>query len=643
MNHIRPDSTIVDKHINHRLIRGLDALWATTTGSQEICVAVLDGNVDLSHPCFAGAHLEVMQTLTSAPVSRGVASAHGTHIASTIFGQHGSTVTGLAPLCRGLIVPIFSDDADERHVPCSQLDLARAITQAVERGAHIINISGGQLSSSGEADPLLHKAIALCRQRNVLIVAAAGNDGCECVHVPASVDTTLAVGAADRHGRPLDMSNWGRAYRERGIVAPGENIFGALPGGGTAFKSGTSFATSIVSAVVALLLCRQLANGERPDPRGVCSALLQSAIPCNTRNDVDCRRLLTGALNVFGALKLIDKREIVMSEANISEATESPGNAAASDHLVQPGIWAAEGIGAETGVPKMEAEYAPQTTGITASGCGCSTGAQGPSLVYALGTLNFDFGTEARRDSFTQAMPDAGNNPNVPQMMVDYLLENPYEAQSLIWTLNLDVTPIYAIVPDGAYSNIAYDRLISALQGKIAGTVEMMSVPGVITGSVRLMSGQVVPTISPSLRGIYSWAVSSMIESVLGTRPETNAELQEKYDIESAGLRSFLSRIYYDLRNLGITPADRALNYSATNAFQVAQVIESATNGRLELDTVNVKKSPICRPDSECYDVELKFFNPLNTNIANKIYRFTVDVSDIIPVTVGEVRAWSMR
>ncbi|HEX7635372.1 MAG TPA: hypothetical protein VF427_08850, partial [Noviherbaspirillum sp.] len=261
----------------------------------------------------------------------------------------------------------------------------------------------------------------------------------------------------------------------------------------------------------------------------------------------------------------------------------------------------------------------------------------------ALGTLNFDFGTEARRDSFTQAMPDAGNNPNVPQMMVDYLLENPYEAQSLIWTLNLDVTPIYAIVPDGAYSNIAYDRLISALQGKIAGTVEMMSVPGVITGSVRLMSGQVVPTISPSLRGIYSWAVSSMIESVLGTRPETNAELQEKYDIESAGLRSFLSRIYYDLRNLGITPADRALNYSATNAFQVAQVIESATNGRLELDTVNVKKSPICRPDSECYDVELKFFNPLNTNIANKIYRFTVDVSDIIPVTVGEVRAWSMR
>jgi hypothetical protein len=29
--------------------------------------------------------------------------------------------------------------------------------------------------------------------------------------------------------------------------------------------------------------------------------------------------------------------------------------------------------------------------------------------------------------------------------------------------------------------------------------------------------------------------------------------------------------------------------------------------------------------------------------VANRIYRFTVDVSDLMPVTIGAIRAWSRR
>jgi hypothetical protein len=36
-----------------------------------------------------------------------------------------------------------------------------------------------------------------------------------------------------------------------------------------------------------------------------------------------------------------------------------------------------------------------------------------------------------------------------PQHIEKYLDENDFEAESLIWTLNLDATPIYAIVPAG--------------------------------------------------------------------------------------------------------------------------------------------------------------------------------------------------
>ena len=140
-----------------------------TKGDLKICVAVLDGLVDQAHPCFAGASLTRLSTLVTGEAStKGSMSTHGTHIASIIFGQPGSPVEGIAPNCRGLIVPVFQDD----RLNLSQLDLARAIEQAVNAGAHIINISGGQLTDEGEAVGWLKRSVQLCQEKNVLIVAA---------------------------------------------------------------------------------------------------------------------------------------------------------------------------------------------------------------------------------------------------------------------------------------------------------------------------------------------------------------------------------------------------------------------------------------------------------------------------------------
>ena len=108
---------------------------------------------------------------------QGPASHHGTHIASVIFGQHDGSIKGIAPQCRGLIVPVFKDGGNGSIAPCSQIDLARAISQAVQAGAHIINISGGELTPSGEAQPLLAEAVRNCANQGILIVAAAGNQG----------------------------------------------------------------------------------------------------------------------------------------------------------------------------------------------------------------------------------------------------------------------------------------------------------------------------------------------------------------------------------------------------------------------------------------------------------------------------------
>jgi cyanobactin maturation PatA/PatG family protease len=625
------------------VISGLQSLSSKTLGDPRICIAVLDGAVDRSHPCFEGANLTQLQTLVSGSTKSGSATQHGTHVASIIFGQPNSSVPGIAPHCRGLIVPIFADG--QGGAPCSQLDLARAITQAVNQGANVINISGGQLAASAEADPLLANAVRLCRENNVLIVAATGNDGCDCLHLPAALESVLAVGAMDTQGNPIGFSNWGEAYQTNGILAPGERILGAVPGGGTALMSGTSFATPIVSGIVALLLCLQLQQGSKPDPEAVREFILQTALPC--RQHSECHRFLVGSLNVPGAYALITKGEIsAMIDQNQENAMVQP-SATAQEFAYDPEMSQPReascpnsGIAASSAAPLSAAPLsaAPltvplhQAPAITPSGadgdCSCSGGASKEiQLVYALGELGTDFGSEARRDAFSQAMPEG-------MSLLDYLEQNPWEAQSLIWTVNLDATPIYAIVPLGAYASVTYERLRSFLRDE---DIERVSIPGRVAGSLSLISGQTVPVIVPEVRGMYGWSIAALIEQLMQANSTGASEREYRTKIQE-----YLERIYYEFRNLGTAPSERALNFSATNAFQIADVMSTGTATDVGLDTITVEKSPICRPGSDCYDVKVKFFNLQDSRRAGKIFRFTVDVSEVIPVSIGRVRSWSV-
>jgi hypothetical protein len=114
-------------------------------------------------------------------------------------------------------------------------------------------------------------------------------------------------------------------------------------------------------------------------------------------------------------------------------------------------------------------------------------------------------------------------------------------------------------------------------------------------------------------------------------------------DAERDDLESFLQRIYYELRNLGVTAPDRAKNFAATNSYQAGQVFSEVYPLGLKLDKITVERSPICRPDSDCWDVSLLFFDPNNVfSKARQIYRYTIDVSDVVPVQVGEVRNWQV-
>ena len=654
-------------------IPGIKQLWAKTKGNSEVCVAVLDGLVDLKHPCFEGANLTQLPSLVQGQATpQSEMSLHGTHVASIIFGQPNSSVSGIAPHCRGLIVPIFSD----YHRRTSQLNLARAIEQAVNAGANIINISGGELTDYGEAEDWLNRAVSLCKNNNVLLVAAAGNDGCECLHVPAALPTVLAAGAMGENGQPLDYSNWGENYQTQGILALGENILGAEPGGGTTQLSGTSFATPVVSGVAALLMSLQLQREEKPDSQKVRTALLKTAVPCHAQ---ETRRCLVGQMNISGAIAHITGETMSESELENNNGIEASCGCESTPEASLPGS-----VGLENSLP-TPADNGVVATGVVEAGVTASqplsstntsnnqisampnnsqsnnsngiTPSQPPqdvtNIVYVIGTLGYDFGTEARRDSFKQLMPAVtiGNtqipaNPYDARQMVDYLANNLSEAKSLTWTLNMELTPIYAIEAVGSFAREVYEALQELLAGEVEAEdaeryIERVSIPGKLTGrTVKLFSGQVVPVIEPvSPRGIYGWRVNTLVGSALEAVRGEQAEADDEQMRRS--LSSFLNRVYYDLRNLGQTSQDRALNFAATNAFQAAQTFSTAVAAGMELDSIAVTKSPFCRMDSDCWDVQLKFFDPENNRRAKKVFRFTIDVSDFIPVTLGEVRSWS--
>jgi cyanobactin maturation PatA/PatG family protease len=273
--------------------------------------------------------------------------------------------------------------------------------------------------------------------------------------------------------------------------------------------------------------------------------------------------------------------------------------------------------------------------------CGCGRQAV-PQLAYAFGSLDVDFGTEARRDVFVQAMDQfkvggKGTSPADLAQLSDFLDANPEFEQGLTWVLRLDAAPVYAIRPGGTYAEKTAEklrRIFKAFVNRTTGEAEIQlaSFPGYVYGKTRLISGLEIPVLHPDSRGIYGWKVKDLAKEAGGARGDV-----------APAVENFLNRIYFEFRNLGLMPKDRALNYAATNAFQVGGVFSKALADQMALDTISVQKSPICRPEADCWDVVLTFFKPEDKfSQARMSHRFSVDVSDVLPVLVGPVRSWAV-
>jgi subtilisin family serine protease len=159
------------------------------------------------------------------------------------IAAHGKLL-GIAPGAELLAARAFGDAAKG-----TSFAIAKSLQWAADNGARIVN-----MSFAGPADPIMLRMLAAAYDKDMVLVAAAGNAGPDSPPLyPAADPHVIAVTATDSNDGLFAMANRG-AYIA--IAAPGVEILAIGPGQTYDITTGTSVAAAHVSGVAALLLER---------------------------------------------------------------------------------------------------------------------------------------------------------------------------------------------------------------------------------------------------------------------------------------------------------------------------------------------------------------------------------------------------
>ncbi len=247
-----------------------DKAWDVTTGSRDVVVAIIDTGVDTTHEDLRGARFQIGYDVInqrSIPTrSDSDENGHGTLVAGVIGATADNElgISGAAWQVTMLPVKALSN----RGTGTSS-NIAEAIVWATDNGADVINLSLGGTGFSH--DTVLSDAITYAFDRNVVIVAAAGNDaaitGGNLDNSPVfpicndnGKNMIIGVTATDVNDLKPTFANYGKNCID--VTAPGRRILSTInhdPATGRyeanayAYASGTSLAVPYVSAQAVLL------------------------------------------------------------------------------------------------------------------------------------------------------------------------------------------------------------------------------------------------------------------------------------------------------------------------------------------------------------------------------------------------------
>ena len=204
--------------------------------------------------------------------------------------SHGTHVAGIISLVApdAQILPIRVQDSDGNGW---SFIVAEGIQYAVDNGADVINVSLGMPCRTS----VLRWAIKYAHDRGVPVIVSAGNENSSQINYPADFNKSIGVAAVDSNDVKAEFSNYGDNVK---VSSPGVAIYSTYGNGVFAWWSGTSQATPMVTAGVALMLSLD------PDltPNDVKHKLKQNADNIDALNPGYVGDLGTGRINLLNSV-----------------------------------------------------------------------------------------------------------------------------------------------------------------------------------------------------------------------------------------------------------------------------------------------------------------------------------------------------
>lgn len=205
-------------------------------------IGLIDTGINLEHEALKDRKID-LTALSDVPRDPS-SKVHGTAIAALLVGANGSRTPGLLPAAELVAVDAFHHErGDDRS---DAYDLVRALDIIAAKDVDVIN-----LSLAGPDNEVLRRAVAAIAARDLMMVAAAGNDGpnADPIYPAAYPDVTVAT-AVDRRYRPYRRAGRGEHID---FAAPGVDVWTAASVSGARPRTGTSFAAPFVTAAIAHL------------------------------------------------------------------------------------------------------------------------------------------------------------------------------------------------------------------------------------------------------------------------------------------------------------------------------------------------------------------------------------------------------